>query len=176
MKLKKLIEIRLIKNILSLESSLSPKKRAFYKKDKKYLIGFKKGSLFFDLEKSLVIYFKVLFLIKRSKNFYFNTVFVNCPKILNIFLGSKKFYFVDLQKWKKERFIKKAKFHFSLIFNPKIAWNSDENIPMCAFLEGSCSNVFLDYAIFFNLSSKGVIGLYAYLLNEIVFKNRILSK
>ena len=79
-------EILFLKKLLNSEGFLgkgTPKRAS---EMNGFLLGFRKGSVVFDLEKSLTMYFKALRLIKACRESSYSILFVGCPPLMELSL------------------------------------------------------------------------------------------
>lgn len=170
-----LIEKRLIQNLLKLESCLLKTKEN--PKKTHYFIGFRKGIFLLNIETSFKNYFKILNIVQGLKKTKKAILFVGCPSGLEKKILKSIFepnFFINLKERTQDILFSssllKKKVCFIITYCDKIcpALNACfiKSIPTAKFIFEIKNNILVDYAIPFNLYSKGVIGLFLYLLHR----------
>lgn len=172
-----IIETRLIKNLLRFETCYFQKDLITYKRNKNYFLGFKKGLVIVDLEKSVLVYFKALQAIRKIKKSNLGVLFVGGPQNLekklafhikkpHTFVPSKKWCFGDLSN----NPLLQKKIYLAVVFNQNLFFDFKElykkNIPAIGFVDNRVDNTCIDFPIFLNLDSKSSVGLFFYLINQ----------
>lgn len=170
-----LIEKRLIKNILRLETCvLVPPIKSLSKKSG-YFLGFRKGVYLLDVEKSIKVYFKTLRFVRQLRKENYQIMFVDSPlsseKKLRCSLNASSFFkscgFGALST-KVRSFSNKTS--LVVVYGKKLSFSYKEcffkSVPAAIFLNVTYPDYFTDYKIALNLYSKGTVGLFLYLVNQ----------
>lgn len=175
MTLQNVIEKRLVQNLLRLEACLLKIKNNPQKTN--YLVGFRKGILLLNIEISFKNYFKVLNIVHGLKKTKKSILFVGCPfgleKRVLKFLVEPNF-FIELKECFHDVLLNssvlKTKVCFVIAFCDKVCPPLNtcyiKSIPTAQFVFETKSKILLDYPISFNLHSKGVVGLFLYLIRK----------
>jgi ribosomal protein S2 len=163
---------------LDLESFLGGRASEKMNKIKGFFLGFRKDSIVFDLEKSLVTYLKVLRLVEVCKKSSFSILFVGCPPLIKALVQEKlsdsKHRFIDESSWVLGSLTNpnRSELFPSLIisFNLTCSFPSKESlkkgIPLVSFMDESGDFSFVDYPIFINLKSEGASRMYYNLIKR----------
>ena len=171
-----LIERKIVQNFLSLENSFLNTKNEYslLKKNKKYFLGFRKGVYIVDLEKSILIYFKVLKLLRCFQKGGLKTLFIGCPKHLK-HIVSKTLSNSDISeaqiKWSCDGLLDKTSLseniHLAIAFdtNSLLKYCLQKNIPIVGVGTDFNTNV-VDFPILINANSISTFGLLLYLIKH----------
>nr|YP_010152752.1 ribosomal protein S2 [Aureoumbra lagunensis]QQW50400.1 ribosomal protein S2 [Aureoumbra lagunensis] len=167
------LERKIVKNFLSLENCFFNKdKNKFFKKNKKYFLGFKKGLNMVDLEKSILIFFKALRLLKIFQISGLKVSFLGCPLICkeSVFLISSKcknfqvYFEKSFQDFLYEKKSSK-KTHLLVIYNQPFFYKDSLKKLFVTIVLGNAFNANLvDFPILLNPFSVSSLGLFFYLI------------
>jgi len=171
-----LIERKIVQNFLNLENSfLSTGEFPLLKKNKKYLLGFRRGVYIINLEKSILNYFRVIKLLRLFQKSNLQTLFIGCPKPLNAIVSTflLKFDAPKTQlKWSCDNLLEKGflskNVHLAVVFDRNLLAEHclQKNIPIIGI--GTRFNTDLvDFPILINFNSISTFGLLLYLIKLI---------
>lgn len=173
MRLQNLIEKRLVQNLLKMEACLFKIKNKTRRTN--YFLGFKKGILFLNIETSFKNYFRVLNIVQELKKTKKSILFVGCPfgleKSILKYLAVPNFLF-DLKEYVHAMLLNSSLLNMKVCFViaychkicPPLKNCFIKGIPTAKFIFEDENKTLIDYVILFNLHSKGVIGLFLYLV------------
>jgi len=167
-----------LKKFLDSDSFLGaiPSKRL--KKSSGFFLGFRKGSIVFDLERSLNTFLKVSLLIKGCHQSSANILFVGCPpsieQIVQKELSKSRHTFVSENSWILGSLTNysqsKSAPDLIVTFNRRCTFPSKEcfkkDVPLISFVDETFNIHYVDYPIFVNLKSKGAAQMYYHLIKQ----------
>lgn len=167
-----------LKNFLDLKSFLGGSSSNRLNRIKGFLLGFRKGSVVFDIEKSLTTYLKVLRLVTACKESSSQILFVGCPpqieSVVRKKLNNSRHIFISESSWVLGSLTNSSQSelfpNLIITFNLNRTFPSREcfkkEIPLVSFIDDACDFSFIDYPIFINLKSDGASNMYYNLINQ----------
>jgi len=167
-----------LKELLDSEGFLGTTSSEKLKDSSGFFLGFRKGSVIFDLEQSLTTFIKVLQLIKGCNASSAKLLFVGCPHsiehIVQKELNESRHAYINENSWVLGSLTNynqsKVRPDLIVTFNRTCTFPSKEcfkkDVPLISFVDETFDITYVDYPIFVNLKSKGAAKMYYQLIKQ----------
>jgi ribosomal protein S2 len=149
---------------------------------KKHLLGSRKSFSVYDVEKSIVVYTKVLGLVTFFDKEGLKILFLGSPFFLEDsvkgLLAKSKHVYLSKESWKPGIFSNRRIFPDLIVsFKQDEGFSSKEclnkNIPLVSFVEKTHKRSFADFSVMVNLRSVGAARMFFNLIKQLTLSSHV---